>query len=356
LLGLQAPAYKDGCIHECRARQKVISMSRKLVHILCVGLIAGGVACGDDDDDNVADGGPDGGTSDSGVSIGDAATDGGGGTGGKGGGTGGMSGGTGGSGDIGDVYECKPPAPEKGGTAKTGEACCEGLGVCTKNASGTGAAGYGLDKCAAGKDLKCVPVLPSADFDAGDDDGGASGPIASCRVELPATLGDFDLEGRCVPGCFITGDPSAANLGQSSCNSGSKCVPCYSPVTGESTGACEQDGDSPTESAPPGFAECGDGIGYCVSADTVMMTSGMAMLPQLTCDADQVCAPKVKVIDQKACFAHCDSVIGGPGACIAAYIVPEATRGLLQQSTCEDGEKCAPCINPTDMKPTGACR
>jgi hypothetical protein len=49
-------------------------------------------------------------------------------------------------------------------------------------------------------------------------------------------------------------------------------------------------------------------------------------------------------------------VIGGPGACIAKFIIPETMQSFLMQSTCDDGEICAPCINPLSMMPTGACR
>lgn len=328
-------------------------MSRKLLYLLSAGLILSGVACGDDDDDSAPDGGPDGGPADSGTPAKDASM---GGTGGKGmTGTGGMSAGTGGMGGTTDVYTCMPPEPEKGGTAKEGDACCSGLGLCTKNASGTGSSGYGLDKCQFGKGLSCAPNLSLLDTDAGDDDGGAAA-VQTCRVELPANLGDFDLEGRCVPSCFTTGDASAANLGQSTCAKNNKCVPCYSPVTGESTGACEQNGDSPAEAAPPGFDACGDGAGYCIAMNAASAGGMSVMLPQLECKDGDVCAPKIKVLDQKACFAHCDSVIGGPGACIAAFIIPETMRNLLQQSTCDDAEICAPCINPLNMMPTGACR
>jgi hypothetical protein len=319
-------------------------MSRRLFYVLCLSLIAGGVGCGDDDDDQ-GDAGLDGAVTGSGGSSSKDASAGGAGSGGA---TTGGSGGMGG--DAGDLYECVPPAPEPGGDAKKGDPCCDGLGVCATDSDGSGTS---LDVCAAGKHLTCAPVV-SGDSDAGDEDGGAGGPIESCRVELPKALGDFDLEGRCVPACFVAGDASAANLGQSTCDKGSKCVPCYSPITGQSTGACEAAGDHPAEAAPKGFTTCGDGdVGYCVSAG---MVAGMAMLPQLNCAKDEVCAPKVKVLDQSACFAHCDSVIGGPGACIAAYIIPEAMRGLLQKSTCDDGDVCAPCINPLNMMSTGACR
>jgi len=290
-------------------------MSRKFFTLLSTSLLAFAIACGDDDDDSTGnDGGPDGGESmDSGTAGMDASMAGKGGT----GGTGGSTAGTGGTmaTDAGDLYKCKPAAEEPGGTSEAGETCCSGLGICTENPSGTAAEGYGLDECKAGEDLKCVPMLPTDDIDGGLDADGGTAPIASCRVELPENLvGDLDLEGRCVPSCFITGDASTSNLGQSSCDTGSKCVPCYSPVTGASTGACGQAGDAPVEAAPPGFAECGDDdVGYCVGAGAVA-GAGMVNLPQLTCAGGEVCAPKLRVLDQKACFAHCESGIGGPGA------------------------------------------
>jgi hypothetical protein len=47
--------------------------------------------------------------------------------------------------------------------------------------------------------------------------------------------------------------------------------------------------------------------------------------------------------------------MGGAGACIAAFIVPEAQRGLLGKVTCSDGELCVPCVSPIDQMRTGAC-
>jgi len=195
-----------------------------------------------------------------------------------------------------------------------------------------------------------VPV----DGDAGaDDDGGASAVPPSCRLTLAsAGAGGADLEGRCIPSCFVAGDPSSMNLTQSTCAADNKCVPCFSPISGESTGACNQPGDAPVDAAPAGFAQCGDGdTGFCVP----MGASGGVMLPQLTCGDGQVCAPKGRVLDPSSCFAHCNSPLGGAGACIAAFIVPEAQRALLGKETCTEGELCVPCVSPIDRMRTGAC-
>jgi hypothetical protein len=281
------------------------------------------------------------------------------GSGGKGG-MGGMGGSAGAAGmmagDAGETYQCKPPEPEKGGTASEGQACCSGQGVCTKNPTGPGSQAYGLSDCAAGKDLKCAPAV-IADPDAGvGDDGGAGALPASCRMQLGTATDAPDFEGRCIPSCFVSADPSTANLSRSTCDMGSVCVPCYSPLTGDSTGACAQPGDAPVDPAPTAFASCGDqDSGYCVPAGLVSGAAAGAMLPQLTCGDGAVCAPKSRVADSKACFAHCDSGIGGPGACIAKFIIPMQFQAALQQSTCMPGEICAPCVSPLDMMRTGAC-
>jgi len=318
-----------------------------LSHVLCGALIVvAGFACGDDDD---------GGDHDGGLDAGDPRDSGGAGMDGSTAGRGGGSGmGVAGSPvpDAGDPYTCEPPAPEEGGSADEGESCCGGLGRCSRNVSGPGTASYGLDECTDGQDLKCVPLEMEASQDAGaDDDAGASAQLASCRMTLGSTAGQ-DFEGRCIPSCFLSGQASA-NLMQSTCEASERCVPCYSPITGESTGACNRPGDAPVEAAPAGFAECGEeNIGYCVPAGAG--SGSGAMLPQLTCGDDQVCAPKLRVLDQSACFARCQSL--GPGACVAKFVIDPQFQSILPMSTCMPGELCAPCVNPTSGMPTGACR
>jgi len=123
-------------------------------------------------------------------------------------------------------------------------------------------------------------------------------------------LGNFDLE-VAASGCFVTGDPASANLGRSSCDKGSKCVPCYSRSPARAP-APQPAGDSPAEAARPALPIARQHAGYCVSMATVA-ASGNVMLPQLTCKDGDVCAPKVKVLDQKAMLRALDSMIGGPG-------------------------------------------
>lgn len=326
-------------------------MLTRLVVRACALVLLGSVvvACGDDDDGPTPDAGPDGGDSD----RMDGSVSG---RGGRGGSSGAGSGGSGGmmATDAGPVYQCEEPAPESGGSATKGEGCCSGLGLCTEKPVGPGSQAYGLSDCKAGADLKCAPILSAR-----DDDAGASSAGAVCRATLTgAGAGAPDYEGRCVPSCFLGGDRSAANLGRASCDANSKCVPCFSPITGATTGACDQPGDAPKEAAPTAFGTCGDAdTGLCVPAGLVASAAAGIMLPQLTCADGFLCAPKSSALTPGSCFAHCNSPLGGPGACIASFIVPAMQRGLLTREVCMEGELCVPCVNPLDpmRARTGAC-
>jgi hypothetical protein len=258
--------------------------------------------------------------------------------------------------DAADPYTCVPPPPPDG-TIAVGEPCCEGLGVCIELTDDAGASlGYG--DCNAAENLRCLPNTPSGDGgvgdggvgDAGTADAGPGG-LVRCRM-IPAGTpdGGTDYEGRCLPECLTRGN---ASLTQGACADDFVCVPCYNLITGASTGACNTPGDAPVEAAPDGFDECGEELGYCVG--TASVGDAGATLPQLTCDEEELCVPKQRVTQPGACSARCESIVGA-GACTPAFVVPEAQRGFLTPASCETGELCVPCINPTTSMPTGACR
>jgi hypothetical protein len=249
--------------------------------------------------------------------------------------------------DAENPYTCEPP-PLPDGDIGVGEGCCEGLGTCTEISGDAGSsAGYG--DCKAAENLRCVPRAPSGDAGAGD--GGAGAPV-TCRMKPAGTPdGGTDYEGRCIPECLTRGVSSSLTQGE--CAAEFICVPCYSLITGASTGACNSGGDAPVEAAPMGFDECGDTAGYCVP-NTSIGDAGTTLM-QLTCDEDERCVPKSRVVSPNSCFAHCDSIFGA-GACLPTFLVPESNRGTLQPATCATGELCVPCINPLTTMATGACR
>jgi hypothetical protein len=242
-------------------------------------------------------------------------------------------------------YQCEPPAGPDG-TIAAGQSCCEGLGTCVALGGDAGAA-LGVGDCSAAQGLRCMPASAPGDAGAGTD--GGTNALSKCRFRAATQDGGADYEGRCLPECLTRG---TSTLQQGECPDEFVCTPCYNLITGASTGACDNDGDRPVDPAPPGFAECGDSLGYCIPASSVGPTG--ANLPQLSCEAEERCAPKVRVEQSDGCFPRCDSVFGA-GACLPAFLIPMESRGVLQPAGCATGELCSPCINPTTMMRTGAC-
>ena len=237
--------------------------------------------------------------------------------------------------DIESFYQCKPPEAPNGTVTLSAE-CCDGLGTC-QEASAEGASGAGIGDCDATEDLRCV----TADTEGGD-------PPPSCRFELDDGT---DFEGRCIPECLTRG--TSSSLEQRDCDSGFVCVPCYSPVTGEDTGTCRRNGDEPAEKAPEGFADCGDSLGYCISQG--LAGESGANLPQLSCGEGHVCAPRQRVLNPSDCATRCQSLVQLPGACTPGFLIPDTSNVSLPQDVCEEGEVCAPCVDPLQQTRTGAC-
>lgn len=308
-----------------------------------------------------------------------------GGTTGTTGGTTGTTGGTTGTGgatdvDAGNVYTClsAPPA-DPGGTGVKDDACCDtpGLGkvgTCTDPASITDPiqkAAFGHGSC--GPTLLCAPKAGLSSSPPPD-----AGVYAPCKAKA---LGN--LEGRCLPKCFVAGNPQSPNLAQDDCKSPEEvCAPCYSPVpvdgkTGaQPTGACSQAAlDAPVDLPPAVFKECGavDGGptkglmgGLCIPRDLALASGNTAApsLKQDDCSTGEVCTPTLKVNNVKGCFTKCDTGIAGqyaPGACVPSYVVRDVGGNgavkLFKKGTCTgDDDICAPCANPlTGGSPSHSC-
>ncbi|HTU58598.1 MAG TPA: hypothetical protein VMF89_09190 [Polyangiales bacterium] len=238
------------------------------------------------------------------------------------------------------AYMCKPKPEDKGGIGEDGARCGAGMGRCASDVSEGIANGFPRDTCA--EDLRCLPNM--REVAAAADDGTDAGmPLAfpACRVMFPGAPAEFpDYEGRCLPTFFAKDNPLAARLQQSTCAAGELCAPCFDPLTGDSAGSCELQGDEPKEAAPTAFADCADGHGYCVPAFAAGMQAGQ--LAQLTCGEGELCGPKNKVADPNACFARCDAGSFGAGACVPAFLA-SIGAGILSRGECEEGMVCGPC-------------
>jgi hypothetical protein len=231
------------------------------------------------------------------------------------------------------AYGCKPKTIDPGGFVGVGSACCTGLGVCTKAEDAHPSLPHA--SCSADDNLLCNPRPVETNF----DDAGRIDTY--CRVLLPGTpAGGTDYEGRCVETCFVQNSPILARLSQATCTTGQTCAPCYSPLDGKSTGACERDGDAPIDPQPQGFTECGSGkLGYCVPSYAAGAQA--SQLSRLNCEAGELCAPKIKAADPNACFAHCTSLLG-PGACVPDFLAGNFAS-LISRGECAESELCGPC-------------
>jgi hypothetical protein len=197
-------------------------------------------------------------------------------------------------------------------------------------------------------DTKCVPdifVEVNGKFS-----------LNSCRSLM-------DAEGRCVPVSLPAVRAQVGRLPQGGCAPDERCAPCYDPISGEKTGACEA-GCGPETSEPAKvFAKCCTNRGTCVPLSIAGSIANAA--PGDTCagaDASdpEKCVPTTRAQNPDMKFPTCMAQVAPfpavPGGCVPDCIITDPLqKGFLVQGTCATGELCAPCVNPLDQMRTGAC-
>ena len=229
--------------------------------------------------------------------------------------------------------------PRERTTNASTEACCGGKGWCFQSAilPASQASQLATDTCAEAGQV-CVPR-----------DLAVPGYVpAPCR-----SIGD--VEGRCLSECLPVVSGQSATLPQSTCESGSKCVPCYDPVTGGLTGACNlTSNDEPSEPRTVFPSCCGD-AGRCVPMDSLTdAQKGQVDRDSCTSTAD-LCVPR-SLIGATKPPPTCRSVNDGEGRCASTCLPVVATHASeLPQAGCDPGDLCAPCFDPVTGDATGAC-
>lgn len=220
----------------------------------------------------------------------------------------------------------------------TFDACCSGVGLCVPASlvPAEQQSLLGQDTC-ADADALCAPVDlldPTKVPDSCDSVAGA--------------------EGRCLPACLPDVQAMSSMLPQDSCADTHLCVPCFDPISGDSTGACELNGDAPTE-PPVTLDACCSGVGLCVPASLVPAEQ-QSLLGQDTCtEPDTLCAPN-DLLDTSSTPDPCRSVGDTEGRCLASCLPDVETQAsLLPQDTCADTHLCAPCYDPFSGDSTGTC-
>jgi len=250
------------------------------------------------------------------------------------------------------------------GTGTLGDACATTIygsyGTCT--AADTARAGelgplLGHDSCALRYFCAHTPH---------EVDGGVSTWVTcSTNAGLGRALG-----GRCIPRGLAVVPSSELRIGQESCPEDFLCVPCYDPVDGHVTGAC----DATTPQAPPpsplktcGGFDGGSPGGYCVPEGGTITLGGASYFKQDECASGFLCVPMRTVARPGDCNERCTTTLGplgdqyGPGACVPSYFVRDmspAGLSILTAGTCTGpGDLCSPCLDPLNSGvPTGACQ
>jgi hypothetical protein len=229
--------------------------------------------------------------------------------------------------------------PSNDGRAQS--ACCDGHGMCLPPSflESNQAALLGQGSCQP--QLYCVP----------NELRSQHAPKA-CR-----TADGVGAEGRCLPACLPKVQSRGDQLTRSTCEEQQRCVPCYDPITGESSGACSI-GDDPGPSEPPAtFAPCCGQLGVCVPQGLVPAAQ-QSLLGQDSCKAGALCAPRA-VIEGGATYAPpaCTTLgFGSEGRCLPSCLPPVAAQSArLGQSSCGEHELCAPCTDPIKNQSTGSC-
>jgi hypothetical protein len=192
---------------------------------------------------------------------------------------------------------------------------------------------------------------------------------ASCTTNAGFTT---PLEGRCIPRGLAVIPASKLRIGQETCPSDFVCTPCFDPVDGYPTGACNSGGDHAKEPPPPPLKPCGafdGGVagGLCVPESATSTWGGQLRYKQDECAAGDVCAPVHTVTQPGNCFERCTTTLAtlgeqyGPGACLPSYYVRDTNPvGLviLTAGTCLGaGDLCSPCLDPLNNgAPSGTCQ
>lgn len=221
---------------------------------------------------------------------------------------------------------------------------------------------YLFDKC-CGDTGSCVPtsMVPTnyqsmlgTDTCTGTDVLCAPDVLADPTYIPPTCTSVAGAEGRCLAACIPQIAAQASLLPQATCAAGELCAPCFDPILGQSTGACEINGDAPANTTPTLFPECCGGEGSCIPVD-LLTDAQKTQLGADTCTNGDLCAPKVFAAPG-AQATPCDSIDGAEGRCLPTCVpMVEQQASRLPQSTCPSGDLCAPCYDPITGADTSAC-
>lgn len=184
---------------------------------------------------------------------------------------------------------------------------------------------------------------------------------------IPPTCSSLDgAEGRCLNVNIPQVSQQESMLPQATCQSYERCVPCFSPIDGTKTGACNLSCDpgpsKPIVLFPSCCQENGTDEGRCVPS-TIISSTEQKNLDQDSCNnKGDLCVPSEMLsstgstssFKPPTCTATGFLVGQYSGVCLSKCLSFGIQGIALAQGTCDDIHTCAPCTNPLTGQPSGA--
>ena len=238
------------------------------------------------------------------------------------------------------ILGCESYAPSKSPNGIFAS-CCSGAGTCVPTSSVRDQYIEKVSQDTCGNALMCVPT----------------GLAESQKYVPPSCRSYGQIEGRCLPSCLPDVAKRAGRLLQDGCAEANLCVPCFDPVTSESTGACDVGGDHGPREAPTPFAACCGDQGRCVPA-SIIEAHARKNLGADSCEpaTDSLCVPNVWVENQSAKPSTCRAHGNLEGRCLSECLPEVASRAEhLNVDSCQTGQRCVPCFDPITGEPNDAC-
>ncbi len=181
--------------------------------------------------------------------------------------------------------------------------------------------------------------------------------LAAYGNYLPTTCTSLQgAEGRCLNQVLPSVAPQVSELPHDVCDSDESCVPCFNPLDGTSTGACNTVSCDAPKDPPTLFTSCcysgSQPAGKCVPPAAA--GSAASSLSADVCSGGDVCAPTENLepgfAPQPCEDDDYDVFFGYTGFCVSNCI---ANTNGLGRGGCDGAHYCAPCNDPFSGDPTG---
>jgi hypothetical protein len=190
--------------------------------------------------------------------------------------------------------------------------------------------------------------------------------IESANNYIPPTCSSLDgAEGRCLNQNIPQIAAEGSQLTQSTCQSYERCAPCFNPIDGKKTAACNLSCDpgptKPTVLFPKCCNENGTDEGRCVPSTVISSTEQKSLSQGVCTTSGDLCVPSEMLsstgtssFKPPTCTANGFLIGQYSGVCLSKCLSFGIQGFTLAQGSCDAKHTCAPCTTPFTGQPTGA--